>query len=255
MVFARSRITLPKVNRFGWNLEQYIVGSWSWQILGAILSLSTENWRARRNFFVRWATHDFADFRRPIFTKFEHNTSIGVATKTFGAEFWKFSRKGSFSPKNAKHFFNVLRLQAAMTPQWLQIDGNSLPNDPCAECLVSIFRRPFVKRYALCYQLSVLSVCHVCGVCVLWSNGWIDQDETNWHGGRPRSRPHCVRWRPSSSSQKGRNRPQPFGHNRYGPKIGGLRPPFGEGGAGSPANTMSLGLRPTPLPSGNVTDR
>ena len=25
----------------------------------------------------------------------------------------------------------------------------------------------------------------------------MDQDET-WHGGRPRSRPHCVRWGPSS---------------------------------------------------------
>ena len=32
---------------------------------------------------------------------------------------------------------------------------------------------------------------------VLWPNGWMDQDAT-WYGGRPRPRPHCVRWEPSS---------------------------------------------------------
>ena len=58
---------------------------------------------------------------------------------------------------------------------------------------------------------------------------------------------------------------QPFGHNRYGPKIGGF--PFGGGGAGSPSNTMWPGPRPTCVPSfilvhstiwpqyTNVTDR
>ena len=29
------------------------------------------------------------------------------------------------------------------------------------------------------------------------ANGWMDQDAT-WYGGRPRPRPHCVRWEPSS---------------------------------------------------------
>ena len=33
---------------------------------------------------------------------------------------------------------------------------------------------------------------------ILWPNGWFDQD-TTWHGGRPRPRRHCVRLRPSSS--------------------------------------------------------
>ena len=42
-----------------------------------------------------------------------------------------------------------------------------------------------------------LSVLSVCDVGVLWTNCWMDQDET-WHGGRPRPRPHCVRWGPSS---------------------------------------------------------
>ena len=38
-----------------------------------------------------------------------------------GTEFWKFCRKGSFFQKktlNNRNFFNVLRLQAAITPQW-----------------------------------------------------------------------------------------------------------------------------------------
>ena len=44
---------------------------------------------------------------------------------------------------------------------------------------------------------------------------------------------------------------QPFGHNRHGPKIGGgALPPFWGRGAGSPSNTMSLGSRPTSIPSG-----
>jgi len=31
------------------------------------------------------------------------------------------------------------------------------------------------------------------GRCLLWSNGWMDQDAT-WYEGRPRPRRHCVRW-------------------------------------------------------------
>jgi len=36
---------------------------------------------------------------------------------------------------------------------------------------------------------------------VLWPNGWMDQDDT-WHVGRPRPRPHCARWGPSSPPQR-----------------------------------------------------
>ena len=39
----------------------------------------------------------------------------------------------------------------------------------------------------------------------------------------------------------------PFGHNRHGPKIGGCAT---LGGAGSPSNTKSPGLRPRSIPSG-----
>jgi len=66
----------------------------------------------------------------------------------------------------------------------------------------SVFGRPYIKRFALCYRpLSVLSCLSVCDVGVLWPKGWMDQHATLC-GGRPRLRRHCVRWRPSSSSPK-----------------------------------------------------
>ena len=40
------------------------------------------------------------------------------------------------------------------------------------------------------------------GPCLLWPNGWVDQDGT-WHGGRPQPRRLCVRWRPSTPPSKG----------------------------------------------------
>jgi len=35
------------------------------------------------------------------------------------------------------------------------------------------------------------------GPCLLWPNGWMDQDAI-WYGGRPWHRRHCARLRPSS---------------------------------------------------------
>jgi len=49
-------------------------------------------------------------------------------------------------------------------------------------------------RPMLSVPLSCL--CPVCNVGVLWPNGWMDQD-AKWYGGKPRPRPHCVRWGPS----------------------------------------------------------
>ena len=45
---------------------------------------------------------------------------------------------------------------------------------------------------------------------------------------------------------------QPFGHNRHGTKIGQGLCSFFWGGAGSPSNTKSPGLRPTSIPSGRT---
>ena len=53
------------------------------------------------------------------------------------------------------------------------------------------------RRYG---PLFVCLSCPVCDVGVLWPNGWMDQDET-WHWGRPRPRPHSVRWGPSPPSK------------------------------------------------------
>jgi len=36
---------------------------------------------------------------------------------------------------------------------------------------------------------------------------------------------------------------QPFGHNRYGPKIGGFPPPLGEGEKGQAWIKMKLGMQ------------
>jgi len=45
---------------------------------------------------------------------------------------------------------------------------------------------------------------------LLWPNGWMDKDGT-WHGGGPRSRPHCARWGPSCPPQKRGQSPPIFG--------------------------------------------
>jgi len=39
------------------------------------------------------------------------------------------------------------------------------------------------------------------GPCLLWPNGWMDQDAT-WYGGRPRPTPHYVRCGPSYLQKK-----------------------------------------------------
>jgi len=133
MVFTRSDITPPKVNRFWWNLEhsEYILSDWPWQILGAICAVARAG--ELGEFFVRYKQRTILLIsHRPNFTKFEHNTSIGVAMNPFGTEFCKFSRNGSFFQRRKKLIFYVLRLQAAITPQWLQMDGNSLPTDSSA---------------------------------------------------------------------------------------------------------------------------
>jgi len=43
------------------------------------------------------------------------------------------------------------------------------------------------------------------GSCLLWPNGWMDEDAT-WYGSRPRPRPYCIRRGPSSP-RKGHSSP------------------------------------------------
>jgi len=51
----------------------------------------------------------------------------------------------------------------------------------------------------------------VFGSCLLWPNRWTDQDET-WYGCMPRSRRHCVRWRPISPKKGGQQPPNFWAH-------------------------------------------
>jgi len=59
------------------------------------------------------------------------------------------------------------------------------------------------------------------GPCLLWPNGWMDQDST-WYGGRPRPRRHCVRWRPSSPTEKGHSSPHCSAHVYCGQTVAHL---------------------------------
>jgi len=92
-----------------------------------------------------------------------------------------------------------------------------------------IIGRPFVKRFFLCYRsvvcLSCGSCLSVCDVGVLWTNGWMDEDETR-HRGRPRPRLQCVRWRPSSPSPTGHS-PQSSAHVSCGQTAGWIKMPLG----------------------------
>jgi len=92
---------------------------------------SSDNWRARRFFLSANQCTISPISHRPYFTKFEHNTSIGITMKILETEFWKFYCKGSFFQKTIFwKIFSILQLQAAITTQWLQwlqIAGNLLP--------------------------------------------------------------------------------------------------------------------------------
>ena len=95
-------------------------------------SHSSESGRAWR-IFAFWQVSNPRFHRFPVqpnITKSANNTWIGVAMKALGTEFWKFSRKESFFSKNRQ--------------KW------------------TLFGRPFVKRYALCYRSAVCLSCQSC---------------------------------------------------------------------------------------------
>jgi len=78
-VLTRSAITLPKVNRFGRNLEhcEPIVGCWPWQILGAIRAVATVSEAAK--IFCEVNNTRFLGF--PVGQILRHSnttTSVGV---------------------------------------------------------------------------------------------------------------------------------------------------------------------------------
>jgi len=72
---------------------------------------SSDSWRARRNVvFLSGKQHTISPIsRRPKFTKFEHDTFIYVAMKTFETEFLKFNRMVVFPKKRKNYLHNFLR--------------------------------------------------------------------------------------------------------------------------------------------------
>ena len=56
------------------------------------------------------------------------------------------------------------------------------------------------------------------GPCLLWPNGWMDEDATRY-GSRPQPRPHCVRWGLSSPPGKGTSAPPLFGPCPLWPRL------------------------------------
>ena len=109
-LFTRSAITSPKVNRFGWTLEhsEYVVGSWPWQILGAIRAVATAE-KPGKFLSCKQRTispHDFGQISRNLTTR----RSVSLW------KLWKFYRKGSFSKKNSK-ISNILTYCSFRPPQ------------------------------------------------------------------------------------------------------------------------------------------
>jgi len=80
-----------------------------------------------------------------------------------------------------------LRTEVGLDPGNIVLDG-----DPAPPWKGTQQPPTFVvyRRRHLCVHIN-----H--GPCLLWPNGWMDED-TTWYGGRPWLRRHCVRWELSS---------------------------------------------------------
>ena len=85
------------------------------------------------------------------------------------------------------------------------------------------------------------------GPCLLWPNGWMDQDGT-WHGGGPWSRPHCARWGHSSPPPKGAE-PHFSAHLYCGQTAGCIKRPLGMK-VGLSSDDFVLDGDPDPTPKG-----
>jgi len=69
-----------------WSTLEYIVGGWPWQILGLIRAVATAGEPGEILLSGKQRTISPISVRQN-FTKYEHNTSTGVAMKTFVTEF------------------------------------------------------------------------------------------------------------------------------------------------------------------------
>ena len=105
---------------------------------------SSDSWSAKRTFVLccQVSNTRFCPFLVGQISRNLNTTGRTVRRwKLSEQNFENFTVRGRFSKKRKDFFksFNVLWHHAAITPQWLQIAGNSLPNDPSTGGLVSIF--------------------------------------------------------------------------------------------------------------------
>ena len=125
----KTAFTRPKVNRFGWNFE-YCEPSFGGRLaltdFGCDPS-SRDSLRGSRNFvcfLVRYITNDFIDFPSDKFYDIctQQRQSV-LPCKLSEQNFENFTTRGRFSKETQKllNNFQVLRLQAVINPQWLQM--------------------------------------------------------------------------------------------------------------------------------------
>jgi len=95
---------------------------------------------------------------------------------------------------------------------WIKMQlGMEVGRSPC-DCVIWGPSSPFPK----------MGWSHpIFGPCLLWPNGWMDQDGT-CRGGGPRSRPHCARWDPAPA-KRGQSSPQFSAHVRCGQMAGWIK--------------------------------
>ena len=91
-------------------------------------------------------------------------------------------------------------------------------------------QNPLGREVPLCYMETQLALPKkgaepppIFGPCLLWPNGWMDQDAT-WYGGRPRGKPHCaIGGDPVCLPEKGHSSPQFLPHIYCGQTAGWIK--------------------------------
>jgi len=98
-------------------------------------------------------------------------------------------------------------------------------------------------------QKGAESLPKIFGPCLLWPKGCMDE---YWHGGRPQLRRLCIRWGPSTLTQKGAEQPAQFSAHFYcGQTAGCIKMPLGMDVGLSPGDFMING-DPVPPPQKGV---
>ena len=105
----------------------------------------SDDLRRKRNFVSFWPLNNARFHRFPvgqISRNLNTTTLIGIGIKTFRTEFENFTIRGRFSQKTQKFLTKFQHLETSsrhIRNYYLQIAGNSLPNNPSTGYLVFIF--------------------------------------------------------------------------------------------------------------------